>query len=77
MADICLHAGVSKGAFYHHFSSKLDLFLAIMEDWLRGIDDMLFAQDGIEKNVPQLIKEMGNTIGVVFRAASEIGRAHV
>lgn len=70
VADICLHAGVSKGAFYHHFSSKLDLFLAIMEDWLRGIDDMLFAQDGIEKNVPQLIKEMGNTIGVVFRAAS-------
>jgi AcrR family transcriptional regulator len=38
VADICREAGVSKGAFYHHFPSKQKLFLAIMQDWLKGID---------------------------------------
>jgi len=70
VADICGQAGVSKGAFYHHFPSKQALFLAIMEDWLHGIDDLLFAEDYNEKKIPQQIKEMGNTMGVVFRSAS-------
>jgi len=70
VAEICEQAGVSKGAFYHHFPSKQDLFLAIMGEWLHGIDDLLFSDGSKEKPVPQQIKEMGNTMGVVFRAAS-------
>ena len=70
VSDICREAGVSKGAFYHHFPSKQALFLAIMRDWLRGIDTQLFANRTQGKNVPQAIQDMGSTLGVIFQAAS-------
>lgn len=33
MNDICKHAGVSKGSFYHYFETKQVLFLTLMEKW--------------------------------------------
>ena len=70
VADICREAGVSKGAFYHYFPSKQALFLAIMQDWLQGIDTQLFENRTPGKNVPQAIQDMGSTLGVIFEAAS-------
>ena len=69
VADICEKAGVSKGAFYHHFPSKQSLFLEIMQDWLSGIDQLLFTNGEIYESVPQRIRNMGNLMGVIFRAA--------
>jgi len=34
VAEICHAAGISKGAFYYHFSSKQALFLALLQRWL-------------------------------------------
>jgi AcrR family transcriptional regulator len=70
VSDICREAGVSKGAFYHHFTSKQALFLSIMQDWLQGIDTQLFAGHVPEKNVAQSIQDMAHTLGVIFKAAS-------
>ncbi len=36
VAQICQAAGVSKGALYHHFSSKEELYLALMHNDLAG-----------------------------------------
>ena len=70
VSHICMKAGVSKGAFYHHFPSKQALFLAIMQDWLRGIDTRLFSKRTAEKTVPQTLEDMGSTLGIIFKVAS-------
>lgn len=43
VAGICGVAGVSKGAFYHHFATKQAVFLQLLEDWLRQLDNDLEA----------------------------------
>lgn len=48
IAEICKNAGVTKGAFYHHFTSKADLFLTVCADQVQQMsaimDDMLSAR---------------------------------
>lgn len=70
VAEICGQAGVSKGAFYHHFPSKKDLFLAIMDQWLQGLDAQLMALRQPDKPVSQALLDMTDAIGSVFTAAS-------
>ncbi|MCJ7519017.1 MAG: TetR/AcrR family transcriptional regulator [Anaerolineaceae bacterium] len=70
VADICAKAGVSKGAFYHHFPSKQVLFLAIVDQWLQGIDTRLFLSKDNNETVPQTITRMARTLGFVFQQAS-------
>lgn len=41
VSTICRTAGVSKGAFYHHFDSKQQLFLALLNRWLASMSGQL------------------------------------
>lgn len=70
VAEICSLAQVSKGAFYHHFPSKKDLFLAIVNDWLQGVDTQLFSFNEPGKSVPQTMADMAQVLGAIFTVAS-------
>lgn len=41
LSDIAQECGVTKGAIYHHFSSKEDVFLSMMERQLRRLEEEL------------------------------------
>lgn len=54
--DICKEAGISKGAFYHHFESKQALFLALLDGWLQAIDNAIDASK--DRTAPETFMQM-------------------
>ena len=66
---ICKDAGVSKGAFYHHFESKQALFLALLDGWLTTIDNSIEATN--EQTVPETFLLMTEAFPYIFKTAGE------
>lgn len=69
VADICGEAGVSKGAFYHHFDSKQAVFLALLETWLAQIDQNFQSLRQSSPDVPAAMLSMGHMAGELFQQA--------
>lgn len=70
VAEICAAAGVSKGAFYHHFPSKQALFLSLLEEWLVVLDSQLASLLNGSQPVPQSLVQAAGVAGLVFQSAS-------
>jgi len=66
---ICKDAGVSKGAFYHHFKSKQELFLALLDTWLQTIDNAIEASQ--DKTVPEIFTQITEAFPYIFATANE------
>lgn len=58
VAEICAEAGVSKGAFYHHFPSKQAVFIALMNDWLTSLDGQFDSIRTATGSVPAALRAM-------------------
>jgi AcrR family transcriptional regulator len=69
VAEICHRAGVTKGGFYHHFHSKQDVFLELLERWLKEIDTQMAAARAVRKTVPEGLMGMTEMIERVFQVA--------
>ena len=67
--DICEEAGISKGAFYHHFESKQALFLALLDGWLQAIDNAIEASK--DKTAPETFTQMTEAFPAIFETAGE------
>jgi len=65
--EICTEAGVSKGAFYHHFPTKQAIFLALLEGWLKTIDMGMDA--AYRETVPATLLNMTEMLPVIFASA--------
>jgi AcrR family transcriptional regulator len=71
VAEICTAAGVSKGAFYHHFPTKQVLFLELLKNWLSSLDSLMEAVIESSQKVPQALVDMAGMLQGVFQAANE------
>ena len=69
VAEICQAAGVSKGAFYHHFPTKQAVFTALLNSYLSGIDSGFSRMRQEVHNVPQVIIQMAEMAGSLFQSA--------
>jgi AcrR family transcriptional regulator len=71
VAEICQRAQVSKGAFYHHFPSKQDVFLALMDHWLSGLDTQLDLARTGAATIPKEFLQMAGMARLIFEAAED------
>lgn len=66
---ICAQAGVSKGAFYHHFKTKQDVFLALLDGWLQTFDQAVEASK--DQTVPETFQQMTDYFPYIFETAGD------
>lgn len=65
--EICSDAGVSKGAFYHHFASKQAIFLALLDGWLVSVDATL--ESARQPTVPTTLMGMAEMLPDILAGA--------
>ena len=66
VSQICTAAGLSKGAFYHHFPSKHAVFMALLKEWLIILDEEALARHPGDKDVPASIARMAASADLIF-----------
>lgn len=69
VSEICQAAGLSKGAFYHHFPSKQAVFLELLNLWLDTLDEQMVAAQLGAQDVPQALLQMAGLMQGVFEQA--------
>jgi AcrR family transcriptional regulator len=67
--EICAEAGVSKGAFFHHFPTKQAVFLTLLDNWLAQLDAQMESIRKAYQGVPQVLIQMAGLMGNVYQAA--------
>lgn len=70
VAEICAQAGVSKGAFYHHFEGKQAVFLALLARWLEGLDATMQSARALGETAPQRLEGLAGMVEQVLEAAA-------
>ena len=58
MDDIVDLSGLSKGAIYHHYSSKNELFLSLIDHWETYFFTDILKKSLIDKNPDELLREI-------------------
>lgn len=72
VATICTEAKVSKGAFYHHFPSKHDVFLAILDYWLIDVERKFKAIEVSSLAIPEQLIQMAVSLNTIFSDPQKI-----
>lgn len=67
IAEICEHAGVSKGAFYYHFASKQAIFLALLDRWMNELESAFGNATQGPEPMPTKLTNMARMMRMIFK----------
>jgi AcrR family transcriptional regulator len=72
MDDIVTKSGHSKGAIYHYYSSKKDLFLALIDYWESYFFKNIINKDLSKDNPDELLREITLDVIKTFKSSKHI-----
>ena len=67
--DICRRAGITKGGFYHHFKSKQDLFLKLLDNWIKRVSGQINLSEFKSDNIYQVLINIPKKLQPAFEEA--------
>jgi AcrR family transcriptional regulator len=70
VSEICSEAGVSKGAFFHHFPTKQDVFMQVLENWLAALDTQLKSMIDTSSTVSDGLLQMASLTKTIFNQSN-------
>ena len=77
MDDIVNEAGLSKGAIYHHYEGKKEIFLALIEHWETLTFPDFYSRNGKERSATDTLSDFANEVYRVFKSRSYVFQAEV
>ena len=77
MDDIVRESGLSKGAIYHHYNGKKDIFLALIEHWETQTFPDFYTRNGKERSASNTLRDFSREILKVFKNRSYVFHAEV
>ena len=77
MDDIVNEAGLSKGAIYHHYEGKKDLFLALIDHWETQTFPDFYNRNGKERSASDALIDFSEEIIKVFKTRSYVFQVEV
>ena len=72
MDDIVNESGLSKGAIYHHYGSKKDLFLALIDYWENYFFKNIINKDLTNNNPDDLLRDITLDVIKAFKSSKHI-----
>ncbi len=77
MDDIVEESGLSKGAIYHHFNGKKDVFLALIGHWETQTFPDFYSRNGKDRSASSTLRDFANEIIKVYKTRSYVFHAEV
>ena len=75
--DIVKESGLSKGAIYHHYDGKKDIFLALIGHWETQAFPDFYSRNGQERSAADTLRNFAKEILKVFKSRSYVFHAEV
>jgi len=77
MDDIVSQSGLSKGALYHHYHSKKDLFIALIDHWEVYCFPDFYSRNGADRTASETLRDFSRALLDVFREKKYVFLAEV